>query len=89
MVRQTRRKNVIVACACNSEVFAFFWSRFAGHASGSMTVDWTSMANAQAGEGVETGKFDLTLTWQDGSGTNHTAAASISFENALTAPPPG
>src|SRR6478672_5620251 len=28
MVRQTCRKNVIVACACNSEVFAFFWSRF-------------------------------------------------------------
>src|SRR4029077_11655436 len=28
MVRQTCRKNVIMAFSCNSEVFAFFWSRF-------------------------------------------------------------
>src|SRR6478609_4597947 len=34
MVRQTRRKSVIVACACSSKGFAFFWRRFAGRAYG-------------------------------------------------------
>lgn len=61
---------------------------FAGQVTGSMTVDYAADNYPDNSSGVYAGKFDLSLTWPDGSGTNHAATASVSFENVLIAPTP-
>jgi hypothetical protein len=55
-----------------------------GTAGGSMTL---ATSDDAVGDRY-TGTFDLTLAWQDAKGTNHSAAASITFATEIQQTPP-
>jgi hypothetical protein len=54
-----------------------------GDTSGSVTF---SSVGEETGD-RDTGSFDLTLTWQDGSGASHNATASVAFDVQIIGEP--